>query len=248
MARVFDTTVRDGVLRAARPDTVWLSSGVDGGRTRADAAYNITVPEGWTDTDPAAYAARRIATAGFDTEGPTLLTGVEQRHARRAVCEPVEAVLTAGVSNPAVLPPRDGSDVTADGDAAAATSDEFRPGTINILLGTTRALPPGALTNLLAVAVEAKTATLTRETGFSGTTSDAVVVGSDPAGEPATFTGSATTVGRAARACVRDALTAALAARYTENEIPDSVADAEYGSVTTTTATVSNPTVTDEGD
>jgi len=253
MARVFDTTVRDGVLRAARPDTRWLSSGVDGGRTRADAAYNITVPEGWTETDPAAYAVQRIATAGFDADGPALLTGVAQRHARRAVCGPVAAIVTAGVSNPAVLPPNDASDVAADFDSAAAadttTSDaEFRPGTINILLGTTRALDPGALTNLLAVAVEAKTATLTRETGFSGTTSDAVVVGSDPAGEPAAFTGSATTVGRAARACVRDALTAALAARYSDGEIPDSVADADYGTVTTETATVSNPTATDDAD
>jgi len=47
-----------------------------------------------------------------------------------------------------------------------------------------------------------------------GTTSDAVVVASDPDGDPATFSGSATRVGAATRACVREAVDAALDARY----------------------------------
>jgi adenosylcobinamide hydrolase len=80
--------------------------------------------------------------------------------------------------------------------------------------------------------VEAKTATLQALTGFTGTTSDAVVVGTAPDGDPADFAGSASAVGDATRACVRDALRATLAARYTEETWPETVADAEYGVVT----------------
>jgi adenosylcobinamide hydrolase len=241
---VFETTITDGVLQARRPHTDWLSTGVDGGRQHADAAYNVTVPTGWKETDLRAYIDRRGAAAGFDTDGPALLTGVAQRHARRAVLDPVEVIVTAGLSNPATLPPRDSIDtstptanaVDSDGDAGG-----YHHGTINIIVGTTRALPPAALASLLAGVAEAKTATLSRRTGFTGTTSDAVIVGSDPDGEPTRFVGSATTVGNAARACVRDGLIAALNARYPNEEHPESVADADHGIETTATATVSTP-------
>lgn len=212
----------------------WLSTGFDGGRQQADAAYNITVPKGWTETDLTAYVDRRKADAGFDTDGPALLTGVDQRHARRAVLDPIEVVVTAGVSNPATLPPASRSETTP-------SEVGYQPGTINIIAGTRRALPAGALANLVAVVTEAKTATLLRHTGFSGTTSDAVIVGSNPTGEPARFSGSSTSVGRAARACVRDALTAALESRYNSDgeTIPESVDDAQYGCATTAEASVS---------
>jgi len=239
---VFETTITDGVLQASRPDTDWLSTGVDGGRQRADAAYNITVPTGWDDTDLSEYVDRRTAAAGFEIDAPALLTGVEQRHARRAVLDPVEVLVTAGLSNPATLPSRDAteSSTTVEGDSTTPDATDHH-GTINIIVGTTRALPPGALASLLAGVAEAKTATLSHRTDITGTTSDAVIVGSDPTGATAQFAGSATTVGQAARACVRDGLTAALDARYPDGELPRSVADAEYGAATTATATVSTP-------
>ena len=241
---VFETTVADGVLQARRPNTDWLSTGVDGGRQRADVAYNVTVPAGWEHTDLRAYIDRRVATAGFDADGPALLTGVAQQHARRAVLDPVEAVVTAGLSNPATLPPGDAVDTstpTAEFGETGHNADHDHHGTINIIVGTTRALPPAALASLLAGVAEAKTATLSRRTGFTGTTSDAVIVGSDPDGEPARFVGSATAVGNAARACVRDGLIAALNARYPDDEYPESVGDADHGVETTATATVSTP-------
>jgi adenosylcobinamide hydrolase len=111
-------------------------------------------------------------------------------------------------------------------------------GTVNLLVATTRALADGTLATLLGTAVEAKTATLLAETGFTGTTSDAVVVGADPSGERAPFAGSATPVGAATRACVREALRASLASRYADRELPGSVADAEYGVSTDRRATV----------
>ena len=240
---VFETTRTDGVLQVSRPDTDWLSTGVNGGQQRADAVYNITVPTGWAETELGQYIGRRTAAAGFEIDGPALLTGVEQRHAKRAILEPVAVVVTAGLSNPAALPPRETTDTsTMIDDTADWGSDtgEQHYGTINIILGTTRALPPAALASLLAGVAEAKTATLSRQTGFTGTTSDAVIVGSDPDGERARFVGSATTVGQAARACVRDGLTAALSARYPDGEYPSSVSDANYGAETAATASVSS--------
>lgn len=244
---MFESEVAAGVLRVRRPGVRWLSTGFSGGYERADAAYNCTVPEGFDRTDLSAYVAERRERAGFPEAGPAMLTGVEVRHARRARLDGVEAVATAGVSNPAALP-MDGEQGPQRADATS--DDPPRPGTVNLLVGTTRALADGALATLLATVVEAKTATLLAETGFTGTTSDAVVVGSDPSGEPAAFAGSATPVGRAARVCVRDAVRASLAARYGgssdgsdggegDEAIPESVASAEYGVRAGGTATVS---------
>ena len=123
----------------------------------------------------------------------------------------------------------------------ATGSDDTPPGTVNLLVGTTRALADGALATLLATAVEAKAATLQQLTGYSGTTTDAVAVGCDPTGTSADFAGSATAVGRATRVCVRDAVRESLDARYPEGDYPDSVADAEHGVLTTERATLFDP-------
>ncbi len=239
---ILELTIREGVLQARRPETEWLSTGFDGGRTRANAAYNISVPDGWGRTDLCQYVDRRRTTADFDDPGPALLTGVDLIHARRARLDGVEAIVTAGISNPATLPMS-----VADSDAQSTASDrpscpdrpsEYRPGTVNVILTTTASLPPGALANLVSVVTEAKTATLLALTGFTGTTSDAIVVGCDPNGHACEFSGSATDVGAAARACVRDALRASLRSRYADESIPESVDTAEYGVETTARAAV----------
>jgi adenosylcobinamide hydrolase len=228
---VFDATTVDSVLRLRQPDARWLSTGWAGGFERADAAYNITVPEGWSRTDIGTYIDERREQAGFDADGPTLLTGVEQQHVRGARLGPVVAYATVGLSNPAALPmwPSE-TDQQPDGSP--------HRGTVNIMVGTTRRLDRAALASFLGTVVEAKTATLLPTTGFSGTTSDAVIVGTHIAGEPAAFAGSATEVGAAARACTREAVRASLRSRYAEREIPESVGDAEYGVVTDRRAAV----------
>jgi adenosylcobinamide hydrolase len=222
-------TAREDVCRVRAPaEWDWLVTGRRGGDRRARAAYNVTVPKGFDRTDLEAYARGRRSKAGFDAAGPALLTGVSMRHARVAARGPVTVVATGGLSNPATLP--------VDGSGAAPTDSTSRPpfGTVNLLVATDRALAPGTRAELLATAVEAKTATLLPATGFTGTTSDAVAVGCDPAGDPATFAGSATAVGAATRVCVRDALLAALRSRYAdrEGELPDAVPDADHGVVT----------------
>jgi adenosylcobinamide hydrolase len=241
---MFETTCRDGVCRIFRPETRWLSTGYDGGPSHGSVAYNVTVPQGWPETDLDAYIERRRTDAGFEASGPTLLTGVDQDHARRARFGPVEVVATAGVSNPAALPTAFGDD---DSETVGEPADEHDSpsvpgpdvGTVNIVVGTTRSLEPGALANLVAVAAEAKAATLLSRCGSPGTTTDAVVTACDPAGESETFSGSATPVGYAARVCVRDALLASLDSRYQTEQIPRDVESAQYGLVADDRATVS---------
>ncbi|AGB37683.1 adenosylcobinamide amidohydrolase [Natronococcus occultus] len=229
---------RDGVIRLARPGTEWLSTGWNGGRRSADSAYNVSVPEGWARTDLAAYADERLERAGFEDAGPVLFTGVDADHARGARCGPVTACATAGISNPAALPMS-----PAGGTLPEPSSVEDSPtGTVNVLVTADRRLADGALANLVAVAAEAKAATLLVETGFPGTTTDAVVVGHDPDGEPAAFSGSATPVGAATRACVREAVQASLRARYEDDtDRPESLADATYGVSTDVQARVFEP-------
>lgn len=225
---MFETTVRDDVLQVARPQTRWLSSGWSGGLFDANAAYNISVPEGFERTDLDTYIDERRTDAGFDRSGPALLTGLKLRHARGARCGSVEAIVTAGISNPAALPMH--TDETASlGDA---TAERTNSGTVNVVLGTTHALDDGSLATLLSVAVEAKAATLLAETRFPGTTTDAVIAACDPNGDETTFAGSGTPIGAAARACVRDAVRASLRSRYANQAIPSSVEDAEYGVTT----------------
>ncbi|MFA9416443.1 adenosylcobinamide amidohydrolase [Natrinema sp. HArc-T2] len=246
---------RDGVLQVSRPETEWLSTGWNGGRCTADCVYNVSVPEDWERTDLGAYVDERLERAGFDptaadATGPALLTGVDIGDACGARCGPVTAYATAGVSNPAALPIEPETSLDADGTMGEAVETDLEPGrgTVNVIVGTTRALAPGALANLIAVAAEAKATTLLAETGFPGTTTDAVVVGHDPSGPPAEFSGSGTEVGAATRACVRDALREALRVHYTDSDVtcPDSVSDAVYGVSTDTRAEVFHPPAADE--
>ncbi|EMA11497.1 adenosylcobinamide hydrolase [Haloarcula vallismortis] len=229
---MFETTVRDGVCQIRREGARWLSTAWDGGYRAADAVYNVTVPEGFERTDLDAYRAERLSGAGFDV-GPALLTGVHMEHARCAQSRPVSVLATAGLSNPAALPMSAGDEaVDADGTASnPADSPDWRPGTVNVIVGADRELDDGALATLLASAVEAKAATLLDAAGVPGTTSDAAIVGCVPSAEPASFAGSATEVGAATRACVRDAIRASLAARYDGDGLP-TVEDAAYGVIT----------------
>ncbi|WP_144799814.1 adenosylcobinamide amidohydrolase [Halorubrum depositum] len=245
---MFEATVRDGVLRLRHPETRWLSTGWNGGRSRAAAAYNVTVPEGFDRTDLGAYRDERLTRARFKNESdpPTLFTGVAMEHARGARRGPVVAYATAGLSNPAMLPmdpERAAGDARdPEGESEATTEGPpRRPGTVNLILGTTRRLADGAAANLVAVAAEAKAATLLATAGVPGTTSDAVVIADDPDGEPAAFSGSATPVGAAARVCVRDAVRASLRSRYPDGDLPGPAADAEHGVVADERAEVFDP-------
>ncbi len=258
----FEPTVSENVLRIRRAGTTWLSTGWNGGRIRSDTAYNVSVPEGWRCPDIESYVRTRLRRAGFlegeeltQPGGPTLLTGVDLEHARGAHCGPVTAYATAGVSNPAALPLEPTGGSLPDGVPACGEDDyestspedhstDSRPaGTVNVIVATTCRLEAGALTNLIAVAAEAKARTLLGRTGFPGTTTDAIVAGHDPAGPGRAFSGSLTDVGAATRACVREAVTASLESRYSVEEaaVPESVTAAKHGTATDVRATVFCP-------
>lgn len=222
-------------LTLRRPGTRWLSNGFDGGYIKADAAHNLTVPEGFDRTDLAAYTTERL---GSRPDGPVLLTGVRQTHARGARYAPIEAVATAGLSNPARLPLGESAEMDP-GSFDASISDAPEPGTVNLLLGSSEPLSEGGLAGMLATAVEAKTATLLEIADCTGTTSDAVAVGCPLEGTPAAFAGSATGIGNATRVCVRDAITAALGARYDDG--PPDPETATHGTVTAGSATIFQP-------
>ena len=233
---MFETRIRDGVLQARADEARWLATGWDGGYHDAPVAYNVSVPEGWDRTDLGAYASERRQSAGFAADGPTLLTGVDMTHAAGARLDSVAVVATVGVSNPATLP------LEPDGTRPdGLVAEEPQPGTVNLLVGTEMALDDGALATLLSVAVEAKTATLQALAGFTGTTSDAVVVGTDPTGEPRSFAGSATPVGDAARAAVRRAVVESFRSRYDEATPPETVPGADAGIVTSRVAAPFDP-------
>jgi len=231
----------DGVCQLRAPGTRWLVTGLDGGYRDADAAYNVSVPAAFDRTELAAYATERRERAGFGPSGPTLLTGVDIAHARGAHGGSVTVVATAGVSNPAALPVGESAGGDDGADDGVPEVHDRTEGTVNLLVRTDRALADGALATLLGVVVEAKAATLLARTGFPGTTTDAVVVGCDPGGENADFAGSATPVGAAARACVREAVTASLDARYARTDAPTTVPRADHGVATTRRATVFEP-------
>lgn len=232
---MFETWREEGVLAFRQPGTRWLSTGWRGGQTTADAAYSVTVGTDWHPEAIEPDVRRRLRAAGVDWDDePVLITGVDAENARGARCGPVEAYATVGLANPAALPMDPGGGRLPNG--------EWVAGTVNLVVGTTRDLGDGALANLIAVAAEAKTATLLHAVGFPGTTSDAVVVASDPAGDPGEFSGSATEVGAAARACVRESILGAYRARYDDEEPPETVEDAEHGVVTDVRATTLDPT------
>lgn len=235
---MFEATTCEGVCQCHCERARWLGTGTSGGYRDADAVYNVTVPKGFDRTDLASYVDERRHAASFDIEGPGLLTGVDVTHARCASSGPVTAMATVGLSNPAALPLETR---THEGNEVSGDAEEWRPGTVNLVVGADRALTDGTLAELLATCVEAKAATLSKLVDVPGTTSDAAIVGTDINGDPAEFAGSATTVGSAARACVRDAIRASFEARYADSEPPGSVADARHGVVTDRGTTVFAP-------
>jgi len=244
---MFEVTIRDELAQFRREETSWLSTGWNGGERQADVAYNISVPEGWERTDIDAYIDERLAAANFDESGPALLTGVDMTHLRGARLGPAVVYATAGVSNPAALPMEPVTSETNTEIPTTTATDGHDvhngqgQGTVNLIVGVDRQLSPAGRANLLTVVAEAKATTLLGRVGIPGTTTDAVIIGNSPDGEPVQFTGSATPVGDAVRACVREAVSASLASRYEDTPMPQSVAEAEYGVTTDQRAEVFSP-------
>lgn len=141
------------------------SSAVGGGPTHPRWAVNIGVASDYERTDLKAHADEIAERHGLDGPGIGLWTAAEVSRVQRAECGGVDADATVGVTRP-----------TWSADPAGGWN-EWRPGTINIVVQVPVALDPGAAVNAVITVTEAKSQALF-EAGVpgTGTASDAVVV------------------------------------------------------------------------
>ncbi|MHC1625878.1 MAG: adenosylcobinamide amidohydrolase [Methanoculleaceae archaeon] len=160
-----------------------VSTGVGGGMADVRTIFNHTVPPGWDHKDPARYLELIVAREGFGPEFFGLLTAVDMRHLCIMQIDGITAFVTAGVTNPD----------PAEGGAH----------TINIIVTSREALSPAAMVEAIITATEAKADAL-RSMGydFSGTTTDAVIIGHEGESPVHQYAGSLTEAGSRIRLAV----------------------------------------------
>ncbi len=177
------------------PALVWrpgprkvISSGMlGGGIGTAGWVLNAQVPGDYSRMDPVAHLRELAERFGLDGPGVGLLTAAEVRAFRQGRDGGVSATATVGLRVPTWAASPEGR---PDPVLAPTVPEQFRPGTINIVVSVPVALDDAALVNAVMTATEAKTQALL-EAGYdcSGTASDAVCVAADPRGAPEPFAG-----------------------------------------------------------
>ncbi|WP_232835606.1 adenosylcobinamide amidohydrolase [Actinocorallia populi] len=177
------------------PALVWrpgprrmISSGLlGGGIGPAGWVLNAQVPGAYARMDPLAHLRELAARFGLDGPGVGLLTAAEVRAFRQGHDGGVSATATVGLRVPTWAAAPEGR---PDPVLAPAVPEQFRPGTINIVVSVPVALEDAALVNAVLTATEAKTQALL-EAGYdcSGTASDAVCVAAPDGGDPEPFAG-----------------------------------------------------------
>ncbi|OBK27380.1 adenosylcobinamide amidohydrolase [Mycobacterium asiaticum] len=194
-----------------------ISSGPLGGGIGARAwVANATVPLDYGRTDPDRHLTEIGAALGLVGVGCGLLTAVDVTRYHLAADSGVHATATVGLSNPAWAAAPD-QDFRRELPAGVQTtafdyrtveyrpltdSDDYRVGTINIVVAVPVRLSHAALVNAVATATEAKVQAL-YEIGVraTGTASDAIVVHCPTTGVAEAFGGPRSTFGaRIARA------------------------------------------------
>ena len=154
------------VWRFPAPVRCVASTVLGGGLADRSWVTNATVSLGYCEPDPAAHAAAIAASCGLPAgQGAALLTGVDVRSMVVALDEGVEVVATVGL----------GAITMAA--APAGASEEWRPGTVNVVAWVPEAVADAALVNLVATITEAKVQAF-GDAGVpaTGTATDAVVV------------------------------------------------------------------------
>jgi len=227
-------------LRLRRPETRWLSTGW-GGRLRADAAYNVSVPEGFDRTDLGAYRDdERLARAGFKSEEdpPTLFTRRFDGPRVRRTSRIGRRVRDRRAVEPGDV--ADGSDGSDRSDGRCWRLGARRRGVDRGTAPATRYGQPGSRNDAAARRRRGGEPRRGRGRGEGRDVArDGGRAGDDERrggrrrrpDRGAAFSGSATPVGAAARVCVRDAVRASLRSRYPDGDLPGPAADAEHGVV-----------------
>jgi adenosylcobinamide hydrolase len=195
-----------------------ISSGPLGGGIGArDWVVNATVPLDYDRRDPDRHLNEIGAALKLVGTGCGLLTAVDVTRHHLAADGGVHAAATVGLSNPAwaaapehhfrrELPSGVRTTAFADNETVEYRSptdgDDYRVGTINVVVAVPVRLSQAALVNAVATATEAKVQAL-HETGVraTGTASDAVVVHCPTDGTTETYGGPRSAFGaRIARA------------------------------------------------
>jgi adenosylcobinamide hydrolase len=195
-----------------------ISSGPLGGGIGArDWVVNATVPLDYDRTDPDRHLTEIGTALELVGTGCGLLTAVDVTRHHLAADGGVQAAATVGLSSPAwaaapdrhfrrELPAGVRTTVFADYQTVEyrplTDGDQYRVGTINVVVAVPVRLSEAALVNAVATATEAKVQAL-YETGVraTGTASDAFVVHCPTDGTPETYGGPRSALGaRIARA------------------------------------------------
>jgi len=175
-----------------------LSSGVNGGRRAVNNILNIQVPHDFSHDDPKSYIEGVAASMTLEEDCLALLTAVEMKNVRILSDGCVTVFVTAGLTNPSSF------------------------GTINIIVISSEKMSEGAIVGTIITATEAKTrALIDKGLGFTGTTSDAIIIAYEQTGEgePILYGGPATPFGSRVSKLVRAGVKEALKAYYGTDDV-----------------------------
>ncbi len=200
-------------------DMEFLSSALLNGGSRLSRSVMIMqVPKDHMCSEPKKEVVSRLKALGLPSDTVSFMTAAEvdyvftESYASYEGAE-MAAVVTAGLSNQVVA-----GEILENWEERHALSNErskaLRPGTINIIVVSSKPLTEVGKVNAIITATEAKTAAL-NYLGYkeTGTTSDAVAIVS-PAGENGIdFTGTGTSIGIATARAVKKAVATALMRR-----------------------------------
>jgi adenosylcobinamide hydrolase len=181
-----------------------ISSGpLGGGIAARDWVINATVPLDYERTDPDRHLTEIGTALKLVGTGCGLLTAVDVTRHHCAADGGVHAAATVGLSSPAwAAAPDHHFRRELPSGVRTTACDEYRVGTINVVVAVPVRLSQAALVNAVATATEAKAQAL-HETGVraTGTASDAIVVHCPTDGTAETYGGPRSAFGaRIARA------------------------------------------------
>jgi iron complex transport system ATP-binding protein len=195
------------VLRSDKDLHVLASAVVGGGFTHARYIINRHVHKDYLHPDPSSDLQAFAASRGIPKPFVGLMTAVYLDQTQTVISRnndlTIAAVVTAGLSNPAI--------------PGLSPPASLLPGTINIILLVDGRLSPAAMVNAVITITEVK-AQLLLECGVrtaegypaTGTSTDAVVVACTGRGDLLPYAGPATRVGWLTGQSVRQALEKAL--------------------------------------
>jgi adenosylcobinamide hydrolase len=199
------------IIKFQHPLRVLSSTVLNGGLRRANSILIQHVSRGFTSEDPQADLLKAVARSHLDANMTVgFMTAANPEHFGHSTCESrnirVTVIATAGASNSAKAGER-------------IKRSKNKGGTVNIIVLTNAKMTDACLVNALQTATEAKTVVF-RELdvrsansgdGATGTSTDALMIGTSDEGPICYYAGTATELGRSIATAVGEAVRAAIA-------------------------------------